>query len=279
MRRARLVICIRFVLALAAFMLFYLIGIGKQSADAPTLSGTESLTVKAPFTDEMLLSGISAADKKDGDLTSKVYVDSVSSITDSGVFICTYAVADSDGNVTKLERSVTVEDYTSPEIYLKAPLKVTTRDKFNVLDFFGADDMLDGDISESIRLVASDITAKVSGEYSVTVEVTSSHGDSSSMTASLLIENHSPYRPIIELTEFFVTAEIGSELQDPSKYLASVTPPQGGEEIALSEVSIDTSDLDMTTPGTYTVYYTVAPHGELPTESNTATALLTVSVR
>lgn len=77
---------------------------------------------------EALLKGVIAKDEKDGDITSKIVVESISKFVDKKEHICnvTYAVSNSAGHVAKASRKVKYIDYISPRFILKKPLCLET---------------------------------------------------------------------------------------------------------------------------------------------------------
>ena len=64
--------------------------------------------------EERLLEGVTAYDGKDGDLTSKVFVESISNFVEPGVSNVTYVVYDADRHAAKASRKVVYLDYTPP---------------------------------------------------------------------------------------------------------------------------------------------------------------------
>lgn len=86
--------------------------------------GNEQLEVSVKAGADEFLKGIIATDEKDGDITNQVIVESISKFIDKNEHICnvTYAVADSDNNVTKKTRKIRFIDYESPKFTASAPL-------------------------------------------------------------------------------------------------------------------------------------------------------------
>ena len=97
-----------------------------------------------------LMEGISAYDAEDGDLTDSIILESVSKFIRRGECNVTYAVVDSDNNVTKLTRKAVYSDYEKPRLSLSSPLMFDRGYAYNVLDPLGAEDCFDGDISDTV---------------------------------------------------------------------------------------------------------------------------------
>lgn len=76
--------------------------------------------------DEKLLRGVSAYDKKDGDVSGSLVIESRSALLGGSERIVTYAAFDSDNNVGKGQRRIRYTDYVSPRLSLDAPLTVTS---------------------------------------------------------------------------------------------------------------------------------------------------------
>ncbi|MDD6145516.1 MAG: hypothetical protein PUB43_00525, partial [Oscillospiraceae bacterium] len=119
MRVFRAAVVIIFVLVTAVFSAFY---IKEQKSRDDTLPEikveTDTIEVSVKDGPEILLEGVSAYDGKDGDLTDKVIVESVSKFIEKGVSKVTYAVCDSNNHVTNATRRVVYKDYESPRFNL-----------------------------------------------------------------------------------------------------------------------------------------------------------------
>lgn len=76
---------------------------------APAISGVEDKTINLGDNFEAL-AGVSANDKEDGDLTSKINVTGEVNINKVGKYILTYSVTDNSGKTTTKYRTITVKD-------------------------------------------------------------------------------------------------------------------------------------------------------------------------
>ncbi len=125
--------------------------------------------------------GFSAKDACDGDLTDKVE----RSEKDGTV---TYTVKDASGNEAKAERKIVYDDRSGPEIYLDGGdyISVYTGDGYS--DAYSAVDDADGDVTGSVTVSGSVDTA-TPGDYTLTYEVSDSHGNKSVMTRTVHVED------------------------------------------------------------------------------------------
>ena len=110
------------------FGLFCLIYIGfigysmisTKIGNAPELTLPQTvLSVDVKADDHQLLQDIKAVDKEDGDLTDKVFIESISSFNENKERTVTYGVFDSDDHLVKATRQIKYTDYQEPTITLK----------------------------------------------------------------------------------------------------------------------------------------------------------------
>lgn len=235
----------------------------------PTLScPQEVLEISVLDPQEALLSGITARDKQDGDLTDHILIQGFSrQITDSLTTV-SYLVFDSDGNSASATRSVRYTDYVSPRFVVWESLVYSTNQSIALLDRMGATDCIDGDITNSIRVGA--MTATADPEiYTTQLQVTNSFSDTARLTLPLVVYSATGYHPQIELSDYLVYLNQGDSFR-PRDYLRSVNLPLE-ETGSLSDVTVS-GTVDTAVPGTYMVIY------RYPYEDVTALAVLTVVV-
>ncbi len=131
--------------------------------------------------DEKLLRGVSAYDKKDGDVSGSLVIESRSALLGGSERIVTYAAFDSDNNVGKGQRRIRYTDYVSPRLSLDAPLTVTSSSTpaAELVAKIHADDCIDGDISDEIVVLSSkeEITVGDAQLRILEIQVTNSCGD------------------------------------------------------------------------------------------------------
>ena len=136
-----------------------------------------------------LLSGILATDIEDGDLSLDVIIESMSNVIiseDKKTKVktvtrdITYVVCDSDDNVTKVTKEIKYLDYKEPVIESVDKVPVIRERKYaDVLACFKATDVIDGDISDLIKIESLDSSRENirRGVFPVVLSVTNSCGD------------------------------------------------------------------------------------------------------
>lgn len=141
---------------------------------------------------EIRMIGVSAHDREDADLTDQIVIKSDSTIPSKhGHYEVTYKVADRWGKTAEKTVRVIVEPNKAPEIF--------AYDKyFDVTDPINAKELLknvtaiddrDGDISEDVEIIYTDVEEGKPGTYQVTFEVTDSLGKTAQKTINVYIDD------------------------------------------------------------------------------------------
>jgi hypothetical protein len=229
---------------------------------------TEILEVSASDDESKLLTGVTAADPQDGDLTNHIIVGGISKLISNNTAKVTLLVFDSDDNMGMCVRYIRYTDYQRPLFFVAQPLVYSSVEEVTLIERVGATDVVDGDISQRVR-VSSLSTTDNSEIYDVTIQVTNSMGDTSRLRLPVVIQPTNPLRPVITLSSHLVYVNAGSEF-DPASYVTAVTASQTSVDV--SQVSIS-SDVNTAAAGTYRVVYTYSANG------STGTAILTVVVQ
>lgn len=222
--------------------------------------------------DEELLSGVTAYDKKDGDVTDSLAVEYISNFVEKGRRKISIVAFDSDHHVTHAERELVYSDYTSPVFSLDGPLRFSVNAD-DLTEGLSAEDCLDGTITDRIRLSYRDEISSTPGLYGVTYSVANRAGDVT--TLPVTVELYDPAeesgKPQITLSDYLIHLEPGQAF-DPETYLESVNVDQmlyeKGTDGALHAVPdekeiLEESRLSMDNPvdtgreGVYEVTYTV----------------------
>lgn len=274
MRRIQILSIIIFIIALVVF------GGGKvyefinDDYSGPQITmNEESITVSSAAQDEELLAGVRAEDKKDGDVSDSLIVETKSNFIEKGRRMITIAAFDSDNHVTKVSREVVYSDYVSPRFSLSKPLRFPVGTN-NILEGMSAQDVLDGDITGNIK-VSTEYTLQASeaGDYPMVFTVSNSAGDVVSLPVTVEIYDTSEesQRPQIELSSYLVYTGSGTSI-DPWDYVLQITM-DGREYIkeedgvlrnsnsgsSISESSVTVSqEIDYNTPGVYEITYEIA---------------------
>ena len=209
------------------------------------------LEVSIVATEEDLLKGVTASDGKDGDITSKVVVESISKFIEPGVCKVTYAVADSDKHVVKNSRTIRYNDYLPPKFTMNRSLVFNVSESVDISSVIGAVDSIDGDISDKVVITATDYTTDTVGAFSVSVQATNSKGDIIYIDMPLHIEDTSVLAPVIELSDYLIYIKKGQN-PDFNKYVKSVTTINGQP---IEYEMIFSTNFNSNIPGTYSVHY------------------------
>ena len=226
------------------------------------------LEVSAADDESVLLSGVTASDPQDGDLTDQIIIGGVSKLISNDTAKVTFLVFDSDDNMGSYVRYIRYTDYQRPQFAITKPLAYSSMDEVTLTDRLTATDVVDGDISHKIR-VSSLASTDNSEVYDITVQVTNSMADTAWLRLPVLIQPTNPLRPVIELSDYLIYLEPGSDF-DAAAYITSVTVSQ--TSVDASEVSIS-SNVNTAEEGTYRVMYTYSANG------STGTAIATVVVQ
>lgn len=234
---------------------------------------TQEITISVEDGEEALLQGISASDAEDGDVTDSLVVESISDFLEDGTRQVTYAAFDSSRNVTKATRLLRYSDYHSPQIVLIQELKTVVGTALNLQNCIRVDDVLDGNITNQLRIIESDYNNYMAGEYQVVFQITNSAGDTTEQAFTIeCVEKAVTGAPVITLSTYSVNLAVGDSF-DPRAYIEEVTGwNEDREALTTADVSVS-GEVDTATPGTYTVTYTLRGDGE------TGTTKLTVVVQ
>lgn len=197
--------------------------------------------------EEQRMIGVSAHDREDADLTDQIQV--VKDTTDPmkpGIYEVTYKVTDQWGKSDEKTIKVTVEENKAPEIFATDKYyKVTDSIKeTDLLQNITAIDDRDGDISDQIEIIYSNVQVGVAGEYQVTYQVTDSLGKTTQQTINVYIaDNHTPKPPLPDdkevitiwngrqLAQLSFTKEMESSLFDDDAYKDVVFGVYSAEDI------------------------------------------------
>lgn len=252
MRILRLATVALFTVTFLVFSVFFTVKKISTDKTYPVIEISEGvLEVDVNVTEEELLKGVTAFDKKDGDISSDVVVESVSRFIKGTECVVTYAVSDSDNHVAKSTRNIRYKNYTPPEFVMSNSLVYSLGDTVNILGSVGARDVIDGNISDKVVISATDYNDNSEGVYSVSLQVMNSKGDASYLDMPIYIENISLLAPKIELSEYLIYVKKGQKV-DFNSYVSRISFQNGVAEDASLRIS---TDCNFDVPGTYSVHY------------------------
>lgn len=253
------------ILAIAVFVAggFILFERMREDKIAPEIFfENDRIEVSVNATDEELLQGVTATDDRDGDVSASLVVEQLSEFTAPGVRTVTYGAFDSSNNVKRASRTLVYTDYTPPHFSLTGDLSYLDTESFGLIDEIRATDLIDGDISDRIKVLSSNYIVGKAGTYDVTFGVTNSSGDTSEITLALEVAekiSDKYHPPKVTLSEYLIYTKVG-QTPDFSAYVSDLQVYNYAAANAryvsrdVSAVKCD-QDLDVSVPGIYTVTY------------------------
>lgn len=251
MKQLRVATVILFIAVFCVFSWFYLDEKKHRDTTCPTIQvEPDTLNVSIKDGTDKLMQGVTAYDAKDGDLTDSVLIESISSFSEDGTCTVTYAVADADDHVAKNTRRITYTDYTSPRFVLNQALVVPVGTILRVNTLIGAEDCIDGDISDKILLTATNYQASSAGIFSLSLQVSNSKGDIAELDLPIYVEEADARAPVIRLSEYLVYVPKGTT-PDFASYIDSIT----SDYSALEEDVLISSEYEPEVPGVYQIHY------------------------
>lgn len=254
------------ILAVLCLLLFFgyraYTGMAEDNT-APKISFTEGVPeVSVNDPESALIAGVTAKDKRDGDVSSSIIVESVKLTEEGNTATVTYAAFDKSGNVAKASREIVYTDYESPKFSLTKPLSFQQGSNFDVLSLIKATDATDGDISHRIRATPlDDVAITTLGSHDVEFRVSNSMGDTERLTLPVEVYDSGKYTGTLNLKNYLLYLEKGESF-DVRSQLDSVT---FGSDTTYLRQSIPSGfswesegEVDTRTPGMYIVEYEVS---------------------
>lgn len=268
MRTIKQILIITLVVMMAANIATIIYQGTTDTTDPPVINCPGGiLEVSASVSEADLLADVTASDGQDGDLTPHLLVAGISKLISEDTAKVTYLVFDSDDNMASYVRKIRYTDYRKPRFTVKEPLIYSNGEEVDLLSNLGANDVIDGDISEKVRVstLASTENPEI---YDITIQVTNSRGDTASLQLPVLRLAYNPMRANVVLTDYLVYTEVGADF-DPMVYLEAVEDFSGSPNLENVQVK---SWVNTSAAGVYRVYYTYTD------SQGTGTAILTVAV-
>ena len=249
-------------LCCAAFVWYVCTERRNEDREPPEITFAEDeISLSVSSAEEALLEGVSAWDSRDGVVTGSLVVESVSGIAADKMVTVTYAAFDRAGNVAKAQRTARYTDYESPRFTLSQPLMFTAGRYTDVMSLVGAEDAIDGSLTDRIKatLVGGEGSISEVGVHDVEFRVTNSMGETVYLTAPVEVYETGTYNASLTLSENLLYLPKNAAFS-PRDYLTGMTA--AGRDIPLDgsgdEVSVEIqSDVNTRTPGSYSVTYTV----------------------
>nr|WP_296066426.1 hypothetical protein [uncultured Mediterraneibacter sp.] len=271
MKESKVVAAILCAASLTGVGAYYLVTQSQRDTEPPVLSAeTEELDVGISATDEELKAGVAALDNRDGNVSGSIMIDNIQKKSDgSGDFQITYVAFDHSSNQGKLTRTLHYTDYRAPRFGLTTALRFPAGKQINLLSCFSANDCIDGNLTPFITLGGdTEVLDKKpkQGHYDCTVSVTNSVGDTVTLPIRIEVYDGNTAAPQIQLSNYLVYIAKGAAF-DPNAYLQQVEEYEkvkpivdadawtdAESQISIAQIVVE-SNVDVNTPGTYTVSY------------------------
>lgn len=253
MRVMRWVVATMTVLTTVAFVVVVITTAITTDRTLPIIKVEDGiLEVSVNATEEELLQGISAYDEKDGDISSRLLVESISKFTEIGYCKVTYAVCDFDNHVTTATRQIHYTDYSPPTFRMTRPLVFSIYDPLNFIGTVEAEDCIDGDISKNVIIYSPDFKERESGNFTLQASVTNSKGDTASIELPIIVDEALVDGVKIILTDYLVYFKAGDPVPDWTTFVYEKVDSNGLE--SNFPLTIRTN-FNKDVPGIYTVNY------------------------
>lgn len=269
------------LVCVGACCLYLLIDQNRTDTQPPVISfGEEMLEISTKDSQKLLLQGVTAQDKVDGDVTASLVVESLELLDPDGTIRVTYAAFDKAGNVTKAVRQAKFTDYESPRFSLSQSLTFAYNSGFDIFRMIRAQDALDGDISHRIRVTSLDESSVTTmGLHQVELRVSNSLGETVKLVIPVEVYAAGSYEATLKLKEYLIYLPAGETL-DAESYLDVFS--RSGNSVALANglpegYSLDMkSDVQPDVPGVYTVEYRVTQTAGVGTYTGYAKLIVVV---
>ncbi|MFJ7679691.1 immunoglobulin-like domain-containing protein [Peribacillus sp. NPDC097198] len=221
----------------------------------PVISGVQDFQIN--FGDKFnALTGITASDNNDGDITSSIQVDGSVNVNKTGAYPLTYSVTDSSGNIAKVKRTVTVIDNVNPVISGAQDITIGLYTQFDLLNGVIASDNNDGDITETIKTSGS-VDTNIEGKYLVTYNVVDASGNTIEVRRTVTVEK-------IAVSKIEIIAPVSIKTAKNQQLTANIHPENATNQNVVwksSDESVATIDkngvLNSLSEGTITITATI----------------------
>ncbi len=240
-----------FIVTLIAFAAFNIMRMNlDQTYPVITIDG-DILEVSLGADRDELISGVHAYDEKDGDLTDKIIIESISRFTETGVSVVKYSVCDNDNHASSAQRKIRYKDYESPRFTLTDSLVFGVSENISIRYMLGAYDCIDGDISDKVIITALEYSSQTEGTYYISAKVTNSKGDKISLRLPIYIENIALSAPEITLDSYMTYLTVGESIDLNANLISAVT----NDGIDISDRVVIDTNINTSVPGQYEVHY------------------------
>lgn len=230
----------------------------------------EDEITREDWEEDFLMEAVTATDIEDGNMTSKVKVesDNVDPAT-PGDYQVVYSVKDQYNKTTKVTANVKIK-------YNYAPL-ITADDrkymqnefsnkewKDHIMDGVEAIDVEDGNITDKIKVIEDDVDMETVGFYRVKYEVTDAYGKKHSKSIQIEIVLNVP--PVIKAENKSFYEDEFTEEKWESEILKDITAYDSEDGDITDKIKIKKDNVNLSKAGSYEVIYSITDSGGKTTE-------------
>lgn len=231
--------------------------------DAPVIT-TSDVYLKAGDTFNQF-NGVTASDLEDGDLTASIKVVSTNvNMKSEGLYTVVYSVTDSDGNTTTVTRHIYVRTNDKPEIHV-SDQTFKAGFAFDPMTIVSANDLEDGDVSKSIKIIENNVNADVAGTYAITYSVTDSDNNTTTKTITVTVLTNE--KPVITAGDRTVKAHL------TFNPMIGVSANDLEDGDISDNIKVIANDVNIDVPGDYHITYSI-----LDSDGNTTEKTITITV-
>ncbi|HEF1906360.1 MULTISPECIES: immunoglobulin-like domain-containing protein [Bacillus] len=224
------------------------------------------------------MTGVSATDKEDGNITDKVTVDGSVDTSKPGTYELTYTVSDSKGHKVTAKQTVTVKQKVetkneAPVLTVPFTTSLQVGEEFDPMSDVSATDKEDGNLTNKVKYKGNVDTSKP-GKYIVEYWVVDSKGVNATATRSVIVKENEE-TPDMEPK---LTVPTGATINVGDKFnpMTGVKAIDNEDGDITDKVTVDGS-VNTSKPGTYELTYTVSDSkGHKVTAKQTVTVKQTV---
>lgn len=224
----------------------------------------DSEITQAQWQSSLRFKGISASDREDGNLTSKIKViEDLTEVDKPGVYPILYQVTDSVGQTTTKSAEVNILYNHPPVITAKSKVyhenELTPEEwQDEIMKEVSGSDQEDGNVTNKIRVVKDTVKPDVPGGYEVTYEVTDSLGKTTQKTIDVtILENWQPKIQIFAGNKRFIEGQYTQEEWENEIRMLGVSAHDREDADLTDKIVIQQDTTDPSKRGLYEVKYTV----------------------
>lgn len=267
----RTIITVVFVCVFAVFAVYRVRLFLVSDTKAPVITAeSDTITASVTVSDEELLAGMRAEDNVDGDVTDTLTIASKSKFIKKGTLRVNYAAFDKSNNVGVYTRELTYTDYESPKFSINHPLRfMAGESSASFLRYVEAVDCISGDITPQIMYTLGEkrMISDTASVQTVNLQVTNSAGDTALLEIELSYDDYrSYYTQSPHLSDYVMYVRKGESPDYRARldgvWAGDITTPFSETDFdPNADVRIDSSRVNLNTPGVYTVIYQLSREG------------------